>query len=208
MNQRPDVPSPIDFHLVEHAVEWERTALAKRPWRTEFFQCFAEQVRQGGSSPEILELGSGPGFLAEHLLAALPGARMVLLDFSAAMHNLAKARLAAHLDRVTLVEKSFKDVDWPAAVGTFDAVVTNQAVHELRHKRYAVQLHMQARSVLVADGRYLVCDHYAGEDGMRNTDLYMTVAEQVQALRDAGFSSVQEVRRAGGLVLHSARSEA
>src|SRR5262245_66636896 len=89
-----DVPSPIDLRRLPDAMEWERTALSKRPWRTEFFARFASEI---ASAPirvdRVLELGSGPGFLAKHLLDALSGISCVLLDFSPAMHELAKARL-------------------------------------------------------------------------------------------------------------------
>jgi ubiquinone/menaquinone biosynthesis C-methylase UbiE len=204
MNSLIDVPSPIDLRQPKDAAEWERTAIEKRPWRTEFFQCFAEQIRASRSGPTVLELGSGPGFLAEHLLAANPAIHMVLLDFSTAMHDMARARLAQYLNRVSFIERSFKDTDWSMSIGTFDFVATNQAVHELRHKRYAVVLHQQVRAILTPNGRYLVSDHYAGKDGMRNTDLYMTIEEQQGALREAGYTSIVEIKRKGGMVLHSA----
>jgi len=69
--------------------------------------------------------------------------------------------------------------------------VTNQAVHELRHKSLAPRLHMQVRSILHEGGLYLVNDHFAGPDGMSNDELYMTREEQIEALRVAGFSEIQ-----------------
>jgi 16S rRNA G1207 methylase RsmC len=152
----------------------------------------------------ILELGSGPGFLASHVLACLPLAEMVLLDHSAATHALARSRVSMHIDRVRFVERNFKEPDWWHALGSFHFVVTNQAVHELRHKRHARTLHEQVRPLLEPGGEYLVCDHYAGDNGMSNTELYMTVAEQRQALLEAGFGAVTELKLKGGLVLHSA----
>jgi hypothetical protein len=77
-------------------------------------------------------------------------------------------------------------------------------VHELRHKRYAEALHSQVRHLLVPGGAYLVCDHFYGEGGMSNAQLYMTVKEQRDALRAAGFTQVDEVLLKGGLVLHRA----
>ena len=32
-----DVPSPIDLRQMSDALEWERTANLKRPWRSDFF---------------------------------------------------------------------------------------------------------------------------------------------------------------------------
>ncbi len=78
-------------------------------------------------------------------------------------------------------------------------------MHELRHKRYATPLHTQVRQLLVAGGSYLVCDHFYGEGGMSNANLYMTVAEQRVALLVAGFTQVDQVLLKGGLVLHQAR---
>jgi hypothetical protein len=83
----PDVPSPIDLRLMSDACEWERTAYEKRPWRADFFAMFADQlIHRQPQMRRVLELGSGPGFLARHLLMGSPDLRMVLLDFSGAMH--------------------------------------------------------------------------------------------------------------------------
>src|SRR5688572_11528908 len=118
-----DVPSPIDLRLMRDAREWEQTVMAKRPWRRDFFAHMGNEI--AAATPpvkRILELGSGPGFLAEYLLKTFieaspsaarfpPSTRRghvrrtcvrteaqgdvsyVMLDFSAAMHELARARL-------------------------------------------------------------------------------------------------------------------
>ena len=61
-----DVPSPIDLRLMTDARPWSETALARRPARPEFFDTFARLIGRDGV--RVLELGSGPGFLADHLL--------------------------------------------------------------------------------------------------------------------------------------------
>lgn len=204
MSDPLDVPTPIDFLRPDHAVEWERTAMELRPWRLEFFDAFAAQIAAAKRPARVLELGSGPGFLAHHLLSRVPEIDLVLLDFSAAMHELARARLGAFASRVAFFERSFKEPGWPAGLGRFDFVVTNQAVHELRHKRWARALHEGVRRVLAPDGAYLVCDHYVGEGGMTDRALYMTIDEQREAFLAAGFTDVTEVARIRGMVLHRA----
>jgi ubiquinone/menaquinone biosynthesis C-methylase UbiE len=200
-----DVPSPIDLRSMSAAREWERSAMEKRPWRTEFFAMFAEELTQIRPPVScVLELGSGPGFLAIHLLRALPDLRMVLLDFSPSMHDLARQRLGELAGRVEFIEASFKDPIWYERLAYFDAVVTNQAVHELRHKQYAALLHKQVKAVLRPGGSYLVCDHFYGPDGMRNDQLYMTVDEQRASIESAGFAPVRQVLSKGGMVLHHA----
>lgn len=200
-----DVPSPIDLRLISDAQEWERTALSKRPCRSEFFARFASEISRLSSVQRVLELGSGPGFLAEHLLRAASNVKeLVLLDFSLAMHQLAKDRLGPLAERVMFVERSFREPNWVEGLGKFDCVVTHQAVHELRHKRYAVELHAQVHKILLPGGFYLVCDHFFGEGGMKNNQLYMSIEEQRVALQTAGFSQVTSLMQNGGLVLHRA----
>jgi SAM-dependent methyltransferase len=200
-----DVPSPIDLRLLDDARQWEAQAMSSRPWRTDFFEVFAQTIEKA-SLPvrRVLELGSGPGFLASHLLRRLPDVSYVALDFSPAMHQLARERLGQLISRVRFVERSFRDVSWTDNLGIFDAIVTNQAVHELRHKQHAKSIHEQTRRLLVPCGLYLVCDHFVGEGGMTNDQLYMTVEEQKDALLKSGFSQVSQVLLKGSLVLHQA----
>jgi SAM-dependent methyltransferase len=202
MNTIIDVPSPIDLRLMSDARPWAETALAKRPARPEFFDAFAREIGRDGA--RVLELGSGPGFLADHLLRAWPGLAYTALDFSPAMHELAAERLGERAAGVRFVERSFREPDWSDGLGPFDVVVTHQAVHELRHKDHATTLHAQVRPLLAAGGSYLVCDHYLGGDGLSNDQLYMTVEQQREALRRAGFASVEAVLVKGGLALHLA----
>jgi SAM-dependent methyltransferase len=204
MTTPPDVPSPIDLRLPQDAAEWESTAMEKRPWRVEFFDIFAPEIAKYSEKAEVLELGSGPGFLAAHLLAQLPQLKLHLLDFSGAMHSLARERLGASASFVQYHVRSFREEGWSTGLGNFDCVITHQAVHELRHKRHAVGLHRAVSALLRPKGSYLICDHYAGGDGMRNDQLYMTIREQKAALLEAGFSKVDQLLTKGGLVLHRA----
>jgi SAM-dependent methyltransferase len=200
-----DVPSPIDLRLMSDASEWEATSMEKRPWRAEFFAKFADEL--AGMQPaaaHVLELGSGPGFLASKVLSEMPGLNLTLLDFSEAMHALARQRLGMLIDRVQFVVRSFKDPGWSRGLGRFDAVITNQAVHELRHKRYAEELHQQVATVLRPGALYLVCDHFVGPGGMTNDQLYMSASEQKSAIESAGYASVSQVLLKGGMVLHRA----
>ena len=197
-----DVPSPIDLRLMRDARPWAEMALGKRPARPEFFETFARLIGTGGA--RVLELGSGPGFLADHLLRLLPALDYVALDFSPAMHQLAAERLGERAARVRFVERSFREAMWVDGLGAFDFVITHQAVHELRHKDYASTLHAQVRMLLAVGGSYLVCDHFLGEGGLSNDQLYMTVDEQRDALLQAGFERVETVLVKGGLALHRA----
>lgn len=200
-----DVPTPIDFRLMTDAAEWERTALGKRPNRPQVFDAFAsELLALDKPNLKVLELGSGPGFLAAHLLARIPSMHLTLLDFSDAMHTLARSRLESRAEQVAFLTRSFKEPEWTEGLAQFDAVVTNQAVHELRHTRYAETLHRQVGQVLKKGGIYLVCDHFFGEGGLSSDQLYMTIEEQQRALERAGYE-VKPILKSGSLMLYRAR---
>lgn len=203
----PDVPSPIDLRLVADAREWEANALLKRPSRPRIFRAFSSALSSAGflgpkQRIRILELGSGPGYLAHQLMTDFADADYVAFDFSEAMHQLARERLAGFAKRIQYVTRSFREAGWADALGAFDAVVTHQAVHELRHKQHHVELHRAVRSILSPDGVYLVCDHFFGPGGQSNNQLYMSIDEQRESFYQAGFSRVQELLSEDGLVLH------
>ena len=200
-----DVPVTLDFRCADKAREWTDSAMSLRPWRAEFFAAFANVIEQTRSSEtcRVLELGSGPGFLAEQLLKDSE-LDYVALDFSAAMHELARQRLGELASRVQFCERNLREASWGEGLGQFNFAVTNQAVHELRHKRYASPLHAQVRNLLLPGGSYLVCDHFYGAGGMSNPELYMTVEEQRAALLAAGFTRVEQILVKAGLILHHA----
>ena len=124
----PDVPNPIDFRKMDDARDWARSATEKRPWRKEFFQAIAQELRGLNlDNLSVLELGSGPGFLARHLLETFPSATYVALDFSSAMHVLARDYLGALADRVRFLELDFTATHWSAELPTFNSVLSMQA---------------------------------------------------------------------------------
>ena len=149
--QLSDVPSPIDLQSEVDAKGWAESANQLRPWRVQFFEAISAAIPSERSA-RVLELGSGPGFLAEHIFRSHPSVHMTLLDFSEPMHALAMERLRPFAGRVSYVCRSFKEENWMEGLGTFDYIATNQAVHELRHKRYAERLHRSVRSILNLDG--------------------------------------------------------
>jgi SAM-dependent methyltransferase len=179
--------------------------MVKRPWRRAFFRSFVAELESlVAAEGSILELGSGPGFLARQILDALPRVAYTALDFSAPMHALAAERLGPLARHVQFVQADFKASDWAAGLSSYDAVVTIQAVHELRHKRHAASLYTVVRRLLRPGGVFLVCDHVRGEAGATNVSLYMSLEEHRHALRDAGFLE-HELRHERGMVLYRAR---
>jgi SAM-dependent methyltransferase len=198
-----DVPSPIDFHDPIQAQAWERDTIARRPWRPKFFDAFAAALNERFDEPiDILELGSGPGDLAEQILSTCAVRKYVALDFSEAMHALARKRLSGH-GNVEYVVRDFGADGWGARLGGFDAVATMQAAHETRHKRHLPNLLNGTASLLREDALLLYCDHYAETNSEKNAALYYDKNEQQAVLGRAGFADIRLLLDIGGMALYS-----
>lgn len=200
-----DVPYGEDFHDPVAAANWAQTAPKKRPWRTDFFRLFADAV--SGSrlpAPRVLELGSGPGALAEFVLEHCPSVTdYTLLDFAHPMLELSRQRLLSARVRPHYVHANFKQPDWTGQlIGAFDFILTMQAVHELRHKRHAATLYAQVRSLLSPQGVFLACDHLPGEQPTAaRRALFMTIDENLAALSAAGFASARCIENSHDMAL-------
>ena len=200
-----DVPSPIDFNDPIQARAWVEDTVKRRPYRPRFFAAFAEALNTRSVGPlDVLELGSGPGQLAEQILRHCAVRQYVARDFSAAMHAIARERLMPFLDRLEFVERDFRRPDWGNGLGRFDAVVTMQSAHETRHKRHLPDFLRAAREHLISNGILLYSDHYAEEGSGKNPALMAARAEKGEALERAGFSNVQHLLDEGGMALYSA----
>ena len=201
-----DVPSPIDFRRMEDAVSWTKEANIKRPFRYDFFNAIEPVIKNtNADETKVLELGAGPGFLAECLLSRLPNLAYDLFDFSPAMHELSSQRLAPWQNKCRWLLGDFTQPGWSDHLGKYDIVVAMQTVHELRHKRHATALHESVLRLLSTNGTYLVCDHYIGEDGMSNEAMYMTPGEHLESLNSAGFDLTEIILKKSGLILFSAK---
>lgn len=209
-DQDQDVPYGENFHDEAEALAWAEAAGRKRPWRLMIFDRFVTAVSDSHApAPRILELGSGPGFLAEHVLDRCPSvARYTLLDFSEPMLEQSRRRLERHAPRTGFTRADFKTDSWPtAAGGPFDLVFSLQAVHELRHKRHAPRLYAQIRSIISPNGAVVVCDHLPeSAPTPRYRLLYMTIAENLAALANAGFSDPELVWTGHDMAMYRARA--
>jgi tRNA (cmo5U34)-methyltransferase len=100
----------------------------------------------------VLDLGTGTGETAARVLAAHPGARLVGVDASEQMVEMATERLAGL--RVSLGVGRLED---PLPAGPFDLVVSALAVHHLDRAGKA-DLFRRAAAVLRPGGRLVIAD--------------------------------------------------
>jgi ubiquinone/menaquinone biosynthesis C-methylase UbiE len=171
------------------------------------FKVFAAQAARMEKDPlSVLELGSGPGFLAEHLLQHCNISRYTLVDFSPHMLELSRKRLAEFKDRTVFLQRDFKKKSWTAAIpAEFDLVVSLQAVHELRHASRIPRLYAQLYRLLIPGGSLLVCDHVNSRlSSHYRAAHFMTVEEHLSAFKELGFIGAREICAAADLSLMAA----
>jgi cyclopropane fatty-acyl-phospholipid synthase-like methyltransferase len=202
--QAHDVPYGNDWDSPAEAAAYGQAADRERPWRSKIRDHIAARVATLAPRARVLELGSGPGLLAHRVLQRCPDLdTYTLLDFSEPMRALSRERLAP-FPAASFVLASFKSDDWTRRVeGCFDCVLSMQAIHELRHKRHAERVYKQAHEILAAGGLIMICDHTPFDDSSTSTALYMTEAEQQQALAAAGSANVHVELSIDSLVVYA-----
>src|SRR5262245_40582186 len=90
-----DIPCVDDWQSATTGAEWIDASHRKRPWRAQFRERIAERVGALRYDLRVLELGSGPGFLAECVLERCPNvSSYTLLDFSPHMLSASRERLS------------------------------------------------------------------------------------------------------------------
>jgi SAM-dependent methyltransferase len=178
-----------------------------RRYRRDFLHAFRWYVDTQATAPHrILELGSGPGHLAERILFYRSDVeRYVLFDSSDAMHHLAREELQPYAAVTEYITADLGSRDAFAKLGTFSVVVTLSAVLELRDKRQVKALYKRAFDVLERSGHFLVCIRSAADPSAANPDLFMTPGEQWASLAAAGFRSIEAILHSHGMSLYAAR---
>lgn len=206
LDAAPDVPCSEDLRDPVQAKAWADAADRRRPLRVRVRAVVVAQLARLPRAARVLELGSGPGFLAERVLAHCPHlAGYTLFDVSEPMLQMSRARVGRYA-AATFALGDFRSEGWAGSVqGLFDAVVSMQAVHEVRHKRHVPRLYSQIHDLLTPGGLFLMCDRTPEDDSARSTALFMTAAEQLQALRGAGFVDVRVVMSGDALALCECR---
>ncbi len=138
----------------------------------------------GRSVRRVLELGSGTGVSAEHVLRVHPGAALTGIDSSEEMLVHARRLLPDATFLVSRLEDSLPD-------GPFDLVVSALAIHHL-DDRSKINLFRRVASALAPGGRFAFLDVVASVTPVSNpvpiepgVDLPSTAHDLLDWLREA-----------------------
>lgn len=142
----------------------------------------------------ILDLGCGTGLLLQSLLSKFPEAKLVGIDFSPEMLNVAKQRLP---ETIELHLGSSEDL--PFAENSFDLVISTSAFHYFPNPGLAIT---EITRVLKTNGNLVITDWCADYWTCRLLDLWLrlfnrahvhtyTVKEFEQLFQSQGLTEIQ-----------------
>lgn len=119
------------------------------------------------ASIRVLDIGAGDGALSLEVLSTYPKAQLVCHDFSEAMLDRARQRLAPLSPAVTLVKGDLRGPAWRQAIeGKFDAVVSSVAIHNVAENTQAAtervrEIYGEVFGLVKPEGCFLNYDHVA-----------------------------------------------
>jgi SAM-dependent methyltransferase len=140
--------------------QWLNRINNDRPERYEVMQHIGQQIAAlPFPRPQVVELGLGPGLLAEVLLARLPQITYTGLDFSEVLLACARARLARFADRVEIIRTDLNQDGWTMQLSARpQAMISMQSLHDLGGEGEVNRIYRLARELLGPGGLFLNAD--------------------------------------------------
>jgi tRNA (cmo5U34)-methyltransferase len=150
-----------DWQSPDYAAEWVADAEARDHQRTEHLALLARMIpRPRAAAIRVLDLGAGYGIVTRNVLDAFPAAQVTLLDYSDAMLDQARARLADHVGQLHYAIGDFSRPGWePRDAAPFDAIVSASALHNLREGERIAAVFRELVPLLAPGGAFLNLDN-------------------------------------------------
>ena len=166
------------------------------------------------SGTELLDLGCGTGLELREYYLRCPDAAVTGIDLSEGMLR----RLAELLPGKPLRLLCGSYFDLPFGVGVYDAAVSVESLHHFTKEEKCL-LYRKLNAALKEGGYFILTDYFACDDaeeqrfraellrlkaceGVSAEEIYhydtpLTVAHEIEALREGGFDCVEVLRRWG-----------
>jgi len=178
------------FHEAEYAEDWARR-FKPTPERLHLFETVLQQLQSTvPADGHVVELGIGPAYLAEYLLARMPHISYEGVDFSEPMLKQAATRLARFGERAQFQQADLLGDSWvgdltrPAA-----AIVSTWALHDLGGQTETLHVYRACAAALPVGGILLNGD-FVKPDGTRlpfEPGRFL-IGRHLELLEEAGFS--------------------
>lgn len=182
-----------EFHDRAFVEGWA-DRFAPTPERIELFDVMLSELKTV-LSPDgcIVELGIGPGYLADHLLHALPHIQYHGIDFSNPMLNISRRRLKPYAPRIKFSQADLiKDTWWENLSEPANAIVSTWALHDLGSQEHVASVYNDCAQTLRAGGIFLNGDFIKPDNAIHEYEPgRFEIAKHVSLLRSAGFDAAE-----------------
>jgi len=180
-----------EFHDAEFVAGWA-DRFAPTPERLKLFNVILSELKS--RIPQVscvVELGIGPGYLADHLLGELPGIRYFGVDFSGPMLDIARQRLKPHSPRIAYVQADLvKDNWWTDIPMSVNAIVSTWALHDLGSQENVEVVYKDCAQVLGDGGMLLNGDFIKPDKAIYEYEPgRFEIAKHIAMLCRVGFES-------------------
>jgi ubiquinone/menaquinone biosynthesis C-methylase UbiE len=171
-----------DWSSQEYVNQWAENQDEREVEREEIFRLIARTLSDDSQAAlTILDLGAGYGALAQFLLKHFPNARALCQDGSEEMAKLGRRRMEHLRGRFDYVLCDFSKPGWHRKMkGSFDAVVSAIAIHNVRSPEIIKSIYDETFALLRTGGCFLNFDR-----------MTPSKKDQLTWLEQAGFSDVQ-----------------
>lgn len=182
-----------DLRTQADVAEWTAGLQTRYPERTEVMRHLVAQLKAlPFLVPQVVELGPGPGLLAELLLRELPQMQYIGFDSSELLLAYAQNQLAPFGTRAKLIHADLNTEDWLAHLpNDIHALISLQAMHDLGDESHISRIYGLARRLLTSGGLLLNAD-FVVPPGQKNPDQpgRRSIARHLELLHAHGFERV------------------
>lgn len=179
-----------DLRTQEDVTEWTTSLQVRYPERAGVMSHIAAQLQAlPFANPQVVELGSGPGLLAELLLQELPQMTYLGFDSSELLLAFARTKLAFFGQRARLISADLNTDSWLNQLsGEIHAIISLQALHDFGEERHINRIYGLARRLLVPGGLLLTADFVVppGQDNPEQLGR-RSILRHLELLQEQGF---------------------
>lgn len=180
-----------DFHEEEFTKEWAKK-FTPTPERLRLFETIIKHLPKPKESfISILELGIGPGFLAEYLLQNLTEVKYEGLDYSSSMLAIAAQRTSEYKEHIHFTQPDLIKEEWTEKIKVEpEVVVSTWTLHDLFTKENILEVYKGVYKILHKGGVFLNGDFIKPESSTYEYEGgRIKPSEHIQLLQEIGFTT-------------------
>ena len=184
-----------EFHDAEFVRGWSQRFVPTAP-RLQLFDLVLAQVnRLGKDAPHVVELGTGPGYMARHILERNGKLSYEALDFSEVFLEIAHETLVDLATRVTFTNADLLDQNWPEKLSRRpDAIISTWSLHDLGGQRPVADVYARSFEALPEGGVFVNGDFIKPDGTAFDYEAgRFEVGIHLDMLRHAGFSDPRSI---------------